>query len=972
MNVRTIVLILSLFSLISTATGGYLYYQHVRESALKDAEIELVATNEALRDDVVRIISFNQAEVKALAGFEQLRGALVDPQKMEALLRANRVLDNFAKGFAYDVCFLIDSLGNTIASSNRNQPDSFVGVNYHFRKYFQDAIQGRPSVEMALGVTTGIRGIFVSHPVYLPDDAKPIGVVVIKVSTRDMDRVFLRTRNMDTLLVNNDGMIFASNRRNWILNRLWKLSPEELERIRETKQFGKGPWNWTGLEKKADNQVLDSSGADYTIGEMSLENYPGWKIVYLYSLRSIYGKIVNPLVGKTGYLALVLCLLFVGAVIVLYVMAQSDITERKRVEDALRDSESYFRSMTETTPDALVVYDNIGRVTFVNKAFEELYGWSMEELIGKRLENFVPPTEEAITKQTWKRTLQGENVVFETQRWAKERKVLDISMSTAMLRNIDGEHTASIVIHHDITTRKREKEELLNSERMLKTILATSPAGILLIADRKVKWLNDACLKMFGFENQQEIVGQNTRIVYPSQEEYERVGRELYTDLQSGKTVKTVTRFRRKDGSIFDGRIRMTPVDLSSSENLMIFVITDISDELRAEREKEVLRTQLFQSQKMEALGTLVGGIAHDFNNMLQSILGYSEMLLIGKKKDDPVYKELQTIIQVGRGGAELVKKLLALGQQGQVIPVPLDLNYQISQLTTLISHTLPQVVQLDVDLFDGPTTIHADHSQTDQIIMNLAINASEAMPDGGRLKIATTTVSLDDKYCRRHNGAKPGSYVMLSVKDTGRGMDKETLARIFDPFFSTKQRGSARGTGLGLSVVQGIVQQHGGHVTCESESGKGTEFKVYFPAIKETLIAPKTVAPTVECEGTETILVVEDNIPVAELERTTLEDGGYTVIMATNGQEALDIYEARSSEISLVILDLIMPEMSGKDCLMELVKIDPSVKVLIASGYAPEDELHKEISPLVTGFLHKPFAMVELLTSVRSVVIVD
>jgi len=197
--------------------------------------------------------------------------------------------------------------------------------------------------------------------------------------------------------------------------------------------------------------------------------------------------------------------------------------------------------------------------------------------------------------------------------------------------------------------------------------------------------------------------------------------------------------------------------------------------------------------------------------------------------------------------------------------------------------------------------------------------------------------------------------------------MDKETLARIFDPFFSTKQRGSTRGTGLGLSVVQGIAQQHGGHVTCESEPGKGTEFKVYFPAIEEPLADVKSAATTVQSGGSETILVVEDNIPVAELEQRFLASAGYTVILATNGREALDIYRRRKEEISLVILDLLMPEMSGRDCLMELVKIDPSVKVLIASGYSPEDKLHKEIRPLVKGFVQKPFAMAELVKEVRS-----
>jgi CheY-like chemotaxis protein len=276
--------------------------------------------------------------------------------------------------------------------------------------------------------------------------------------------------------------------------------------------------------------------------------------------------------------------------------------------------------------------------------------------------------------------------------------------------------------------------------------------------------------------------------------------------------------------------------------------------------------------------------------------------------------------------------------------------------------------VKIDVDLTQEPTTIFADPNQIDQVVMNLAINASEAMPNGGQVKLATTTVTLNDEYCRSHSGVKPGKDVMLSLSDTGRGMDKEMLAKIFEPFFSTKQRGSTRGTGLGLSVVQGIVEKQGGHVTCESEPGKGSEFRIYFPAIESGSTTQKETFSSTQSAGTETILVVEDVPPVAELAQRILTNGGYSVITANNGREALEIYQTRRGQISLVILDLIMPEMSGKDCLMELVKIDPSVKVLIASGFSPSDELHKEIDPLVKGFMQKPFGMTQLLDAVRSI----
>jgi len=269
---------------------------------------------------------------------------------------------------------------------------------------------------------------------------------------------------------------------------------------------------------------------------------------------------------------------------------------------------------------------------------------------------------------------------------------------------------------------------------------------------------------------------------------------QLLKVLETREKQTCELRIAPKKGDMFHALLKGRSVkDQDGKVTRTRIILSDITDRILAEKEKESLRTQLFQSQKMEALGTLVGGIAHDFNNMLQIMMGYSDLLLSDKQKGEPGYDDLQTIIETGKGGAELVKKLLAFGQKGQIFPVPLDLNHQISQMGALISHTLPQVVQIDLNLADGPTTIRGDHGQIDQLVMNLAINASEAMPNGGRLKIITKTVFLDNEHCKRQNGAKPGNYVMLSVLDNGSGMDKATLAKAFDPFFSTKQRGSTR-----------------------------------------------------------------------------------------------------------------------------------------------------------------------------------
>lgn len=394
----------------------------------------------------------------------------------------------------------------------------------------------------------------------------------------------------------------------------------------------------------------------------------------------------------------------------------------------------------------------------------------------------------------------------------------------------------------------------------------------------------------------------------------------------------------------------------------------EIENHKKTQAEKDLCQAQFFQAQKMESLGTLVGGIAHDFNNMLQIILGYTQILLLDKKNDDPAYNYLQTIIQTVETGAELVNKLLAFGQQAPIFPISLDVNDMINDLVPVISRTLPQVIKIEVDLTNDPTTIYADPNQIAQVILNLAINASEAMPNGGRVKITTANVSLDNEYCMAHPGVKTGDYVKLSLADSGQGIGDETLDRIFEPFFSTKQKGATRGTGLGLSVVQGIVLQQGGHVTCESKLGTGTEFRIYFPSVASKIVDDGTVVSATKIAGTKTILVVEDNIKIADLERKFLTNAGYRVVVTNNGQEAIDVYQTRKDEISMVILDLLLPEMSSKDCLMKLIKIDPSVKALIVSGFSTGDKLHEEIRSLAKGFVQKPFGVIQLLEEVRSV----
>ncbi|MFH0958607.1 MAG: PocR ligand-binding domain-containing protein [Pseudomonadota bacterium] len=546
-------------------------------------------------------------------------------------------------------------------------------------------------------------------------------------------------------------------------------------------------------------------------------------------------------------------------------------------------------------------------------------------------------------------------------RWDRE-KVDTVMTFYSKFASLVGQLSyGNIRLSQALEHQKTLSESLRQNRNTLETILSASPVGIGHTRDRLIRWTNDTWLRMFGFENEQECIGQSARIIYPSDEEFEKVGAALYSDLEGQKVSSVDAVFQRKDGSTFEGHIRIRAVESDEGSRGHIAAISDISDRKRAEREirsseerlqlaleaanlgmwdvnlvtgkavissrtaeiigydpdeidptidfwrtvihpddlpqtlelfyahlkgktdffeheyravlrdgkhrwiasrgkvverdnsgralrmagtsrditdikkvhqeKEALYEQLLQAQKMEALGTLVGGIAHDFNNMLQIILGYSQILMLGRDEDDKDYKDLKNICYTAQEQADLVKRLLQFARKAEVNPLPLDMNRRVIDLANVMFKTFPKMIDTKLDLAPDLRSVMADQTQMDQVIMNLAINARDAMPNGGILKIATKNVIFGAEY-RDIHGAKPGQYVAIFVSDTGGGIDENDLKRIFEPFFSTKQRGTDRGTGLGLSVVKGIVEQHHGYITCDSATGKGTEFKVFLPSI--------------------------------------------------------------------------------------------------------------------------------------------
>ena len=469
---------------------------------------------------------------------------------------------------------------------------------------------------------------------------------------------------------------------------------------------------------------------------------------------------------------------------------------------------------------------------------------------------------------------------------------------------------------------------------------------------------NKGAENIYGYKDT-EAVGKPISILVPPDRQDEVS--QFLERIRRGEHVEHYETVRRKkDGREIDISLTISPI--KNAEGGIIGASTIARDIT----EQKSLQRQLLQAQKMEAVGTLAGGIAHDFNNLLTVVLGFSELLLIGKDERDPSYADLQKIHQAARSGADLVQRILAFGRKTEITPRPLNLNHEIEQVKKLLDRTIPKMIEIELLLSDELAMVNADPVQIEQVLMNLAVNAKDAMPDGGKLTIETKNVALDEEYCRMHLGSKPGDYVLLSVSDTGHGMDKETLKHIFEPFYTTK--GVGRGTGLGLAMVYGIVKQHGGYTTCYSELGVGTIFKIYLPAIATDAKSEASEGKPTLPKGTERILLVDDEELVRDLGKRILERSGYTVLATASGKEALDLYKKERGKISLVILDLIMPQMGGKRCLEELLKIDPQVKVLIASGYSAGGEAKTTIESGARGFVGKPYDMKQMLQAVRHV----
>ncbi|MHB8204749.1 MAG: PAS domain S-box protein [Desulfomonilaceae bacterium] len=632
-----------------------------------------------------------------------------------------------------------------------------------------------------------------------------------------------------------------------------------------------------------------------------------------------------------------------------------DITDFRRVEEELHHSESRLSRAELVAGFGHWEIDLSTKRVTTSVGARKIYGLGQQvEWAGDYIEKVpLPEYRSSLHEALFALIKDGApyDIEFEIRR-ANDDQIIDIHS----IAHYDAEKNSVFGTIHDITNLRRAEE----CHRLLFAAIEQA-ADAIIITDAKgiIQYVNPAQEILSG-HSRNELLGQ-TPGIFKSDKHDDNFYRNLWETIESGKVWSGKFINKKKDGTEYHEDVSISPV-YNKTGKLTNFVAVkhDVTKQLE-------LQDQLLQAQKMEAIGTLAGGFAHDFNNKLQVIGGYVELILFNEDLPETVKSGLGAIKQTVDSSAQLIKGMMVFSRKTPVEHQPMELNKLVAQASSMLTRSIPKMIEIDLSLADDLWVINAAPNQIDQILMNLAINARDAMPDGGKLTIQTQNTVLHDEFCRSHPNTKPGRFVLLSVTDSGRGMDHETVRRIFEPFFTTKESG--KGTGLGLAVVYGIVEQHSARITCQSEPSVGTTFRIYFPAIEgvpQEQYSEKKKPP--RGRG-ETILFVDDEPQITKLTSVMLTKANYRVITASNGKEALELYKKHWGEIKLVILDLMMPEMGGEECLRGLLEVDSKIGVLVASGALTEGMSADLKEAGARGLIKKPFDITLLLDKIRKII---
>jgi PAS domain S-box-containing protein len=646
---------------------------------------------------------------------------------------------------------------------------------------------------------------------------------------------------------------------------------------------------------------------------------------------------------------------------------ERDITQRKQAEHELRDGEEKYRRLIENGPNLIYTLNAEGVLTFVSSTWTAHLGHPVTQVTGQPFRSFVHPDDLAACQAFLESTLKtGQCKSGIESRWHHADGSWRWHFhSGSPIRDQSGTVVGLQATTTDITERKRAEDALQESEARYRMLFEHARDGIAL-ADAETGRLvdcNQALCHMVE-RDKAELVGQPQAILHSPEDITEGMSPSYRQHLTKNSEHALEERLLSKGGTLIPVEIQASRIQMNK-RFLLLGIFRDLTERKRAEAAREKLEDQLRQAQKMESVARLAGGVAHDFNNMLCVIIGRAELALAKLSPADPTRSDLLEVIMAGRHSASLTRQLLAFARKQVIAPRVLDLNDTVGGILTMLQRLIGENIDLRWEPGTNVWSVKMDPSQVDQILANLVVNARDAITDVGKVTIATEKVEIDAVYCTTHADAAPGSYVMLAVSDNGQGMDQEVVAHLFEPFFTTKETG--KGTGLGLATVFGIVKQNHGFIDVHSEPGKGTAFKIYLPrheSAEAPLAAGEIITETPT--GTETVLLAEDEPILLELAKIQLEELGYTVLAADTPVKAIRLAKKHAGEIQLLMTDVVMPEMSGRELLKQINLQLPGIKCLYMSGYTADIITQQGVLDEGIHFLQKPFSSATLAVKVR------
>ncbi len=642
--------------------------------------------------------------------------------------------------------------------------------------------------------------------------------------------------------------------------------------------------------------------------------------------------------------------------------SHTDITPRKIAEETRRQNEALFRAVLETLPVGIWILEKDGKIALSNEAARNIWGDALYVGIDQydMYKGWRYDTGELIDNKDWagaRAVKKGETCldeIIDIQCFDGKRKI--IVNSAVPLKDEKGEVFAAVIVNEDITELKQTEKSLMESEKKFRTLFEESKDAIFIsnVSDKFID-INRAGIELFGYTNK-ELLSLDPADLYCNPE----IRSLLWQKLGAYGFVKNFeVCIKRKNAEIITVLLSLSTIRDESGE------ITGYQGIVHDVTERKKLEQQLIQAQKMESVGVLAGGVAHDFNNLLTAISGYGQILLEGISTTDSLLKESAIqVLKAAERAAELTRSLLAFSRRQVIKPVPIYIEPLINNTGKLIRRIIGEDIEFRTTICDKNLQVRADAGQIEQVLMNLATNARDAMPHGGSLTISVRRKEIMEGSEARYDVQSPGDYLQISVTDTGTGIDDRSMSRLFEPFYTTKEIG--KGTGLGLSIVHGIIKQHNGSVLFSSKKDKGTTFRIYLPLTECPAEGDLPEIPTPLAGGTETLLVAEDEEVVKDFLKRILERAGYKVISAVDGEDALIKFREHKDEISLVLSDVVMPRKNGKEIVEEIRKIKPRIKVVFISGYAADIVHNKGILENGVDFITKPFFKDDLLRKLR------